>query len=86
MTNYDAAWVKAEEEKRAWLDANGLYKTEDEHSSCGVGLVVSISGKPSSKVVENRINALKAVWHSQLKIALDNGPATPSPKMEAGWS
>jgi glutamate synthase (NADPH/NADH) large chain/glutamate synthase (ferredoxin) len=63
MTKYDAAWVKAEEEKRAWLDANGLYKAEDEHSSCGVGLVVSISGKPSRKVVENGINALKAVWH-----------------------
>jgi glutamate synthase (NADPH/NADH) large chain len=45
---YDDAWVKAEEAKRAWLDANGLYKAEDdEHSSCGVGLVVSISGKPS---------------------------------------
>ena len=63
MTTYDEAWVKAEEAKRAWLDANGLYKTEDEHSSCGVGLVVAISGKPSRKVVENGINALKAVWH-----------------------
>jgi glutamate synthase (NADPH/NADH) large chain len=60
---YDDAWVAAEEAKRAWLDANGLYKAEDEHSSCGVGLVVSISGKPSRKVVENGINALKAVWH-----------------------
>ncbi|MFN3576813.1 MAG: glutamate synthase large subunit, partial [Tabrizicola sp.] len=63
MTTYDDAWVRAEEEKRAWLDANGLYRAEDEHSSCGVGLVVSISGKPSRKVVENGINALKAVWH-----------------------
>jgi glutamate synthase (NADPH) large chain len=63
MIKYDAAWVAAEEAKRAWLDANGLYKAEDEHSSCGVGLVVAISGKPSRKVVENGINALKAVWH-----------------------
>ncbi|NBZ86501.1 glutamate synthase large subunit [Stagnihabitans tardus] len=63
MTQYDEAWVAAEEAKRAWLDANGLYKTEDEHSSCGVGLVVAVSGKPSRKVVENGINALKAVWH-----------------------
>lgn len=60
---YDDAWVAAEEAKRAWLDANGLYRSEDEHSSCGVGLVVSISGRPSRKVVENGINALKAVWH-----------------------
>ncbi|MGA0539737.1 glutamate synthase large subunit [Neotabrizicola sp. VNH66] len=63
MTKYDEAWARAEEEKRAWLDANGLYKQEDEHSSCGVGLVVSISGKPSRKVVENGINALRAIWH-----------------------
>ncbi|MGL6209158.1 MAG: glutamate synthase central domain-containing protein, partial [Paracoccaceae bacterium] len=38
-------------------------REEDEHSSCGVGLVVAISGKPSRKVVENGIAALKAVWH-----------------------
>ena len=63
MTKYDEAWVAAEEAKRAWMDANSLYKAEDEHSSCGVGLVVAISGKPSRKVVENGINALKAVWH-----------------------
>ena len=63
MTSYDDAWVKAEEAKRAFMDANGLYRAEDEHSSCGVGLVVAISGKPSRKVVENGIAALKAVWH-----------------------
>ena len=63
MTTYDEAWVKAEEAKRQWLHDNGLYKQDDEHASCGVGLVVSISGKPSRKVVENGINALKAVWH-----------------------
>ncbi|MCW1918160.1 glutamate synthase large subunit [Rhodobacter sp. KR11] len=63
MTQYDEAWVAAEEAKRAWMDANSLYKTEDEHSSCGVGLVVAVSGKPSRKVVENGINALKAIWH-----------------------
>ena len=63
MTQYDDAWVKAEETKRAFMDANSLYKTEDEHSSCGVGLVVAISGKPSRKVVENGIAALKAIWH-----------------------
>ncbi|MFN3292299.1 MAG: glutamate synthase large subunit, partial [Gemmobacter sp.] len=63
MTKYDAAWVAAEEAKRRWLDENGLYREEDEHSSCGVGLVVSINGKPSRKVVQNGIDALKAVWH-----------------------
>ena len=63
MTQYNDAWVSAEEAKRAWMDANSLYKTEDEHASCGVGLVVAISGKPSRKVVENGIAALKAIWH-----------------------
>ena len=60
---FDAAWVAAEEAKRAFMDQNSLYRSEDEHASCGVGLVVAISGKPSRKVVENGINALKAVWH-----------------------
>ena len=39
MTIYNEDWVRAEEAKRAYMDANSLYKTEDEHSSCGVGLV-----------------------------------------------
>ncbi|WP_414898921.1 glutamate synthase large subunit [Rhodovulum sp. YEN HP10] len=63
MTKYDAAWVAREEAKRAFVAENGLYSPEDEHSSCGVGLVVAIDGKPSRKVVENGIDALKAVWH-----------------------
>ncbi|MCL4104829.1 UNVERIFIED_CONTAM: hypothetical protein GTU68_018536 [Idotea baltica] len=42
---------------------NSLYQSEDEHASCGVGLVVSIDGKPSRKVVDAGISALKAVWH-----------------------
>ncbi len=63
MTKFDAAWVAAEEAKRKAMDETSLYRQEDEHSSCGVGLVVSINGKPSRKVVENGINALKAVWH-----------------------
>ena len=63
MTKYDQAWVAAEEAKRKWMAENGLYSEEEEHSSCGVGLAVSIDGKPSRKVVENGINALKAIWH-----------------------
>ena len=63
MTKYDADWVKAEEAKRTWMAENGLYSEEEEHSSCGVGLVVSLDGKPSRKVVEAGIDALKAIWH-----------------------
>ena len=63
MTTFDSAWVAAEEAKRTWLESAGLYRAEDEHSSCGVGLVVAVSGQPSRRVVENGIAALKAVWH-----------------------
>ncbi len=63
MTKYDANWAAAEEAKRKWMAENGLYSEEDEHSSCGVGLVVAIDGKPSRKVVDAGISALKAIWH-----------------------
>ncbi|MCG7520345.1 glutamate synthase large subunit [Ruegeria sp. Ofav3-42] len=63
MTKYDADWVRAEEAKRQWMAENGLYSEEEEHSSCGVGLVVSIDGKKSRKVVDAGIDALKAIWH-----------------------
>ena len=63
MTKYDADWVAREEAKRAFMAENGLYSEEEEHSSCGVGLVVSIDGSKSRAVVENGIKALKAIWH-----------------------
>jgi glutamate synthase (NADPH/NADH) large chain/glutamate synthase (ferredoxin) len=63
MTQFDAAWASAEEAKRRWMAEHSLYRHEGEHSSCGVGLVVAINGKPSRKVVLNGIDALKAVWH-----------------------
>ncbi|MFO1176581.1 MAG: glutamate synthase large subunit [Paracoccaceae bacterium] len=63
MTTFDAQWVESEEQQRRWLAEHGLYRDEDEHSSCGVGLVVALSGKPSRRVVQNGIDALKAVWH-----------------------
>ncbi|WP_170790273.1 glutamate synthase large subunit [Ruegeria lacuscaerulensis] len=63
MTKYDADWVRAEGAKRQWMAENGLYSEEEEHSSCGVGLVVSVDGRPSRKVVDAGIDALKAIWH-----------------------
>ncbi|MDQ2094294.1 glutamate synthase large subunit [Rhodalgimonas zhirmunskyi] len=63
MTKYDENWAVAEEAKRQWMNENGMFREEHEHSSCGVGLAVSIDGKPSRKVVEAGITALKAIWH-----------------------
>ncbi|MEP2782292.1 MAG: glutamate synthase large subunit [Pseudoruegeria sp.] len=63
MTKFDQAWLADEEAKRAYMAENGLYREDDEHASCGVGLVVSVNGKASRKVVEGGIDALKAIWH-----------------------
>ncbi|MBL4874801.1 MAG: hypothetical protein JKY41_15825 [Rhodobacteraceae bacterium] len=63
MTKYDEKWAAEHEVARKTLAENGLYREDDEHSSCGVGLVVSIDGKPSRQVVDNGIAALKAIWH-----------------------
>ena len=57
------AWQAKEEARRAWMAENSLYLAEDEHSSCGVGLVVALNGKPSRRVVQAGIDALKAIWH-----------------------
>lgn len=57
------SWMADEEARRAWMAENSMYRAEDEHASCGVGLVVSIDGGKSRKVVELGIGALKAVWH-----------------------
>ncbi|GHG25828.1 glutamate synthase large subunit [Paracoccus aerius] len=56
-------WQQEQEALRDWMAKNSLYREEDEHSSCGVGLVVNIDGKPSRKVVQSGIDALKAIWH-----------------------
>ncbi len=63
MSGYDQTWVAAEEAKRQWMAENGLYKADDEHASCGVGLIVAIDGSASRDVVAKGIDALKAVWH-----------------------
>ncbi|MCP5075833.1 MAG: glutamate synthase large subunit, partial [Rhodobacteraceae bacterium] len=63
MTKFDATWKSEQEAKRALMAEKGMFREDDEHSSCGVGLVVSINGKPSRKVVDSGIQALRAIWH-----------------------
>lgn len=41
----------------------GLYDPQEDHSSCGVGMVAAIDGQSSRKVVSAAIEALKAIWH-----------------------
>ena len=57
--NYLQNWKS----KRNKLIKNNVYNPEHEHSSCGVGLIASISGTPSRKVVEMGVQALRALYH-----------------------
>ncbi|WP_116086192.1 glutamate synthase large subunit [Tropicimonas sp. IMCC34011] len=63
MSHFDQSWVETESEKRARMAETSLWRPEHEHSSCGVGLVVSIDGSRSRDVVQKGIDALKAIWH-----------------------
>ncbi len=45
------------------LAAEGMYRPEDEHDACGVGLIASLDGQSRRSVVEAGIQALKALWH-----------------------
>ncbi|MFT6063068.1 MAG: glutamate synthase (NADPH/NADH) large chain, partial [Paracoccaceae bacterium] len=58
MTKFDAAWVEAREKAGRVLAETGMYLPEEEHASCGVGLVVAVDGKPRRQVVQAGIRAL----------------------------
>jgi glutamate synthase (NADPH/NADH) large chain len=58
-----AAWLKRRHAMEKRLTDAGVYSPDDEHDSCGVGLVVSIDGRPRRDVVEKGIEALQAIWH-----------------------
>ena len=59
MNSFIQNWKK----NKNFLKKNHIYNDNDEHSSCGVGLIASTDGKKSRQVVEYGIQALKAVWH-----------------------
>ena len=56
MTNYPTP-------DHARLAESGMYRPDLESDACGVGLVAATDGKPSRRVVEAAIEALRAVWH-----------------------
>ncbi|SEA89193.1 glutamate synthase large subunit [Rubrimonas cliftonensis] len=60
---HGADWGADYEATAARLNDTGMYRTEYEHASCGVGFVVAVDGTPRRQVVEHGINALKAIWH-----------------------
>ena len=63
MTN-DSSWTyEKHAAERARLERDGMYRADEEHDACGVGLIAAMDGKPSRRVVKAGIDALKAVWH-----------------------
>ncbi|MFN4225856.1 MAG: glutamate synthase large subunit [Hyphomonas sp.] len=56
-------YVKQYEDNRRRLIEGHAYNPEDEKDACGVGLVVSLDGKPKREIVAMGIAALKNVWH-----------------------
>ncbi len=56
-------WTKAHQAARDRLAREGMFLPEEEHASCGVGLVAAIDGEPRREVVEFGITALRSVWH-----------------------
>jgi glutamate synthase (NADPH/NADH) large chain len=57
--SFKKRWKK----NKSILIKNHVYREEDEHSSCGVGLIASISGEPSREIVEMGIKALRVLYH-----------------------
>ncbi|HEX8382772.1 MAG TPA: glutamate synthase large subunit [Sphingomonas sp.] len=51
------------EAERLRLARDGMYRPDMESDACGVGLVAATDGRPSRRVVQSAIDALKAVWH-----------------------
>jgi glutamate synthase (NADPH/NADH) large chain len=58
-----AASVELWRRNRETLTAGHAYHPDQEHDSCGVGLIAATDGQPRREVVVAGINALKAVWH-----------------------
>ncbi len=52
-------WIK----NKSILKKNHIYQESHEHSSCGVGLIASLNGKYSRKIVEMGVQALKCLYH-----------------------
>ncbi len=57
------SFIKKYLSNKKFLEKNFVYNENDEHSSCGVGLIASLNGKESRKVVEFGIQALKVLYH-----------------------
>ena len=63
MTDMLKTYVEQWQDETKRLSEAGMYRPEEEHDACGVGLIASLDGQPRRSVVAAGINALKALWH-----------------------
>ena len=59
MNSFIQNWKK----NKNFLKKNHIYNDNDEHSSCGVGLIASLDGEPNQEVVQMGVQALKCLYH-----------------------
>ena len=57
------AFVRNWQQNADHLEKTGMYNQDEEHASCGVGMIAAMDGTPSRLVVESGIEALKKIWH-----------------------
>ena len=56
-------FIKNWQQNADHLEQTGMYNPDEEHASCGVGMIAAMDGTPSRRVVESGIEALKKIWH-----------------------
>ena len=61
---YRALFVSIQHAKKVIIMANsGLYRSENEHDACGVGLIAHIKGQKSHSIVSQGLEVLKNLTH-----------------------
>ena len=60
MHNY---FIEKYKKDKKFLEDNHVYNEQDEHSSCGVGLIASLYGSETREIVELGVQALRVLYH-----------------------
>ncbi len=50
-------FIEKYKEDKKFLEENHVYNEQDEHSSCGVGLIASLDGSETREIVELGVQA-----------------------------
>ena len=52
-------FIEKYKKDKKFLEENHVYNEQDEHSSCGVGLIASLDGSETREIVELGVQALE---------------------------